>query len=292
MTGLDPHYLHEHSGLEAVVSPPVDGVLAAAWHPRREELVVADRDGQLSLVDPVMGTRVIADDLPEAGAIAISRDGERVAVLGRGAPLVVRPLGAGDAHFSVPLALLSDLWVGFFNGGVAVVGQGLEGRELRVFDMAGRPRANAQVPPGVVVGLDADGRLLMGRVTSTGPEVLHIGRGRLSRRKPTSHRLRFGQAGLLFGVAEGGVTVWPRGAPPLTVRMFGVSAAAVSRDGQLLALGTRDGEVALAGLDSGALDRGRPGRTGGHDQPVRSLSFSCRGRWLASVGDRTWLWSY
>ena len=57
---------------------------------------------------------------------------------------------------------------------------------------------------------------------------------------------RFGDGGLIYGVAEGGVTVWPPGAPPLTVRAFGVSAATVAADAQMLAFGTREGEVALA----------------------------------------------
>ncbi|RME20376.1 MAG: hypothetical protein D6798_20640, partial [Deltaproteobacteria bacterium] len=124
MTGLDPHYLHEQPALDAVVSPPVDGVVAVAWHPRREELHVATRDGELSAFDPVMGTRRYASGLPEAGALALSPDGELAAVLGRAGPLQVRRTGDGAPVFSVDLALVSDLWVGFWAGGVAAAGQG------------------------------------------------------------------------------------------------------------------------------------------------------------------------
>jgi len=293
VTSLDPHYLHEQRGLDAVVSPPVDGVVATAWHPRREELHVATKEGELAAVDPVMGTRCYARGLPEAGALALSADGGMVAALGRAGPLQVRSTGDGTLLFSADLALLSDLWVGFFAGGVAAAGQGLESRELRVFDLKGRARATGVLPPGVAVGVDADRHLLVGRVSDAGVEVLRVGRGRLARRQPTGHRLRFGKGGLLYGIADGGVTVWPpSGRAPLTVRMFGVSAAAVDRSGDWVALGTRDGEVALAPVTGGSLDRGHPGRTGGHDQAVRALAFSERGRWLASVGDRTWLWRY
>ena len=78
MSGMDPHYLHERTGIAAVVSPPVDLVTALGWHPRREELVVATRDGRLVSVDPVLGTRELAGDLPEAGVLAVSPDGEQV----------------------------------------------------------------------------------------------------------------------------------------------------------------------------------------------------------------------
>ena len=292
MSGLDPHYLHERKGLEAVVSPPVDLVSALAWHPRREELVVATRDGRLASVDPVMGTRELARDLPEAGALAISPDGGQVAILGRGSALELRALPTGERLAVVELRFLGDLWVGWWKGGVAAAGQGLDRREVVVMDGEGRRRASGELPPGAIVGVDEEERLVLGRVSSAGPQVVRLGKGRLDRQPPTGHRLRFGPGGRLIGVAEGGGPVWNRGEPPLTVRSFGVSAAALGPDERSLAIGTREGEVALADLGGGPLKRAHPGRTGGHDEAVRVLSFSRRGRWLASVGDRTWLWSW
>lgn len=292
MSGLDPHYLHERTGLEAVVSPPVDLVTALAWHPLREELIAATRDGRLVVIDPVMGTREVADDLPEGGALAVSPDGTQVAVLGRGAGLQIRALPGGDLLAAADPRLLGDLWVGWWRGGVAVAGQGLDKREVLVFDHQAKRRAAGELPQGVVVGLDDDRRLVLGRVTGQGADIIPLGKGRFDRTPPTSHRLRFGPGARLIGVAEGGVTVWTRGSAPVTVRTFGVSAAALTPSAEGLAIGTRDGGVALTKLGAGTLDRAHPGRTGGHEQAVRILSFSRRGRWLASVGDRTWLWSW
>lgn len=292
MDGRDPHYLHERKALEAVVSPPVDGASALAWHPRREELIVATRGGLLWSVDPVMGTRHLAEDLPEAGALAIHPDGQQVAILGRGAALEVRALPSGELLHSLELSLLSNLWVGWWKGGLAVAGQGMERQEVIVLDPRLRRRASGELPPGAVVGVDEQNELIVGRVSSQGPEILPLGKGKLQRLEPTGHRLRFGPGGRLVGVAEGGVTVWTVGEPALTVRSFGVSAAALSPTGSHLALGTREGGVALARMEGGSVDRAHPGKSGGHEQAVRSLQFSHRGRWLASVAERIWLWSW
>ena len=55
----EAHYLHERSGLEAVLRPPVKHPTALKWVPKREELIVATREGEIVTVDPVLGTRVI-----------------------------------------------------------------------------------------------------------------------------------------------------------------------------------------------------------------------------------------
>jgi len=292
LAGLDPHYLHERSGIAAVVSPPVEAVTALAWHPRREELFAATRDGRLISVDPVMGTRELAKDLPEAGAVAVSPQGDLLAVLGRAGPLEIRDLSDGSCRVQVAMNLLGDLWVGWWKGGVVLSGRDLDHRQVVVLDHKGRRRASGVLPPGVVVGVDADAQPVLGKVTRTGPEIRRLGKGGFSRQPPTSHRLRFGPGGRLVGVAEGGVTVWTPGEPPLTVRSFGVSAATLSNDASALAVGTREGGVAVARLGGDSLERAHPGRTDGHDLAVRILAFSHRGRWLASVGERTWLWSW
>ena len=66
--GTDAHYLHERHGLEAVLRPPVSYPTALQWVPKREQLVVCTRDGQLTSVDPILGTRIVAEGIGEAAA--------------------------------------------------------------------------------------------------------------------------------------------------------------------------------------------------------------------------------
>ena len=65
----EAHYLHERSGLEAVLRPPVRNPTALCWIPKREELLAATRDGELISVDPVLGTRVVAESIGETAVI-------------------------------------------------------------------------------------------------------------------------------------------------------------------------------------------------------------------------------
>ena len=133
----------------------------------------------------------------------------------------------------------------------------------------------------------------MGRVTAEGAEVVKLG-VKLASREPTSHRLRFSnQKGLLYGTADGGVTIWPGPKhPPVTVRSFGITSASVSDCGRWVGMGTRDGNVALADISANAPSRGQPIRCGGHDEAVHSVAFSQKGKWMASAGYDCWIWRW
>ena len=288
----DAHYLHERKEIEPVMSPPCDGVRVLDWVPGREELVVGTDDGLLVRVDPIMGSRIVADDLGEPGAMAVSPDGARVAVLVRGVGLDVRDLETGACLFKVMSPLLADLWAGWWAQGLAFAGEGLEGRKVILVDRFGVVRARGVLPDGAVVGVGRSGGLLVGRVSDQGAEVVGLGKP-LSRKEPTRHRLRFSPTGVLFGIAEGGVTVWPgRNISPRTIRVHGVSSAAVSYDGKRIAIGTRAGGVTLSETVTEAPARMHPGQTEGHEKPVSAVSFSERGRWFATGGEKCWLWSY
>jgi hypothetical protein len=79
----EAHYLHEKSGLEAVLRPPVKHPTALMWVPKREELIVATRDGELVTVDPVLGTRVIVDNIGETAVLDIHQDRKRFLIMSR-----------------------------------------------------------------------------------------------------------------------------------------------------------------------------------------------------------------
>ena len=290
----DAHYLHARGGLEAVVSPPVEGATALDWLPQREELVVASNTGQLSLVDPVMGTRTIATGLGEPGAVAVDPEGQAVAVLVRGSGLEIRALSDGAVRGRYKAALFADLWVGWWKGGVAIAGEGLDGRQWCVFDAGGHLLQQGTLPKGACVGVGPKGGLLLGRVSAEGPEVIPLGKGELGPGEPTRHRLRFASGGVLLGVAEGGVTLWRgKSAPSRTVRCYGVTSAQLDPDGQLLAVGTRDGGVAVSLVEADRADKKQIEQKGGHEGAVTSIAFARQGRFLATAGEKKcWLWSF
>lgn len=288
----DAHYLHERRDIEPLVSPPIDEARALDWMPDREELIIGAAGGFLARVDPIMGTRTIAEGLGEPGALAVSPDGKRVAVLVRGVGLDVRDLETGACLYKVMEPLLADLWVGFWQQGLAFSGESLEGRRVVVVDRFGVVRARARLPEGAVVGVSKSGGLLVGRVSDEGVDVVPLGKP-LQRRSPTSHRLRFSANGVLYGIAEGGVTVWAsRRHPSTTVRVHGATCAALSSVGGKLAIGTRNGGITVTEVMADAPQRCHPGQTEGHDKPVQAIAFSHKGRWFATVGEVCWLWGY
>jgi WD40 repeat protein len=289
----DSHYLHDKKGLEAVVSPPIDGVQSLCWLPGTTELLVATRGGHLVQVEPVMGTRTIATGLGEPGALAVSADRSLLAVLVRGRGVELRQVQDGRLVWTWAEPLLTRLSLCFSPEGLLVSGEGLDGRVAVVLDAQGRVALRERLSPSAAVGVTPKGRLVLAQVTHQGPEMVVLGRGQLSDAPTTSHRLHFSRGGLLYGIAEGGVTVWPnRDRNPITIRCFGVSCADLSQDGTRLLMGTRSGGVALAGILADAPHRGQPGQTGGHDQPVSDVAFCDKGRWAASAGARCWLWTW
>src|SRR4029450_1985241 len=96
------HFRHAPRGVDAVVRVPVEGAQALDWIPGKEELVVACKairpkepslsqdgapvvpNGTLALVDPVMGTRMLAQDLSDPGAVAVRPAGDGAGVPGGG----------------------------------------------------------------------------------------------------------------------------------------------------------------------------------------------------------------
>jgi hypothetical protein len=305
------HFLHAPRGVEAVVRVPIEGAQALDWIPGKEELVVACKavrakdaapstdgapagGGTLALVDPVMGTRMLAHDLEDPGALSVNPEGDKVAILERGRGVSVRDLARGRVVWTVPFSLVADLWVGWWKGGVVAAGEDLDGRTVTVLDHDGNLRARGRLPKGAAVGVSKSGKLVLGRVTARGAEVVPLD-APLRNDPPTRHRLRFSSSGVLFGVAEGGVAVWnPAGATitATTVRCYGVSSATLDATGAWLAIGTRDGGVAVTGIGAGLVDRNHPDPQGGHNAPVLDIAFAKRGRWLATAGLRCWIWSW
>lgn len=283
----DPHYLHAARTLEPLISPPADSPRALCWL-NADVLLVASRDGLVHEVEPSFGTRRLFQAAPDVAQLA-TRD-RRVAVLARDGRLQVWSLD-GTLAWETPTGLIAGLQLTWWRGGVAVAGDDGIARRVIVFDAAGGRRTRARVPARTALGADADGNLLLARSIESGLVIRGFGQP-LPAGPGTVHTLRFASDCAVIGIASGGVTVWhgPREAP-VSVRLSEVANAALSPDGNLVAMGTRVGGVALGGAKPGD-QRVNPSRVEGHDAPVLALAFSPRRRWLASAAGRCWVWSY
>ena len=80
-------------------------------------------------------------------------------------------------------------------------------------------------------------------------------------------------------------------ADAVTVKLYDVANAALTPDGETLALATRGGGVSVTVARPG-VPRVNPEGVGGHDAPVTGLAFSQKERWLASLAEKVWIWSY
>lgn len=288
--GVDPHFLHKTRVLDPLVSPPVDQPRALAWLPKGDALLVASMDGTVAHVEPSFGTRSLLFARPDPAALAI--DGDELAILGRDGVLQVWSLAGPTLRWEQPTGLVAHLHVVWFRGGVAVGGDDLTERRAYLFDRKGKRIARARLPARTVLGADAEGNLLTARTTTVGLAVVPFGKP-LPLDEPTRHALHLATSGAVIGIATGGLTMWTDPAqPPVSVKLYDVSAGALAPDGEHVALGTRTGSVALAWAVPGKVLRSRPAQVEGHETPVVSLAFAPRGRWLASVADRCRVWCW
>lgn len=294
----DPHFLHPTKPLEALLSPPVADPRAMAWS--GEELLVADREGTVHLVEPSFGARRLFRAAANPTRLAISpmtADGRCVAILDQSGRLHVYELD-GRLVWQYNTGLIAGVQLTFGAGGLIIAGDAEDARRVVVFAMDGRVLGRARVPARTVA-LSQAGLPRLVRSLPTGLRVLPWGEP-LGSEDATAHHL-FVASGFVFGVASGGVTLWRRpevGRSPLhnegdavTVKLYDVANAAISADGETLALATRQGSVSVT-LARPGVARVNPGKVGGHDAPVTGLAFSQRGRWLASLAERVWIWSY
>ncbi len=285
----EAHYLHERSGLEPVLRPPVKAPTALAWMPGREELLVTTRDGMLISVDPVLGTRTIAENLGEPAVLSIHDDRSKILVMTReGRWKVLTPRGEvlqeGKHEF------LGGLEGFFADPYVLMFGDEEKGRALHLVQ-DGVVKHRVPLPPRVIAALDESRKGLLCRSTEQGLQVVQFGKEKLPKDEPTLHRLR--PAGrFILGFTQTGIAVWTQeGGMPRSMRLPDLTAGDISRDGVWLALGTRNGAVALARIDR--LDkRIHPDLVRAFNGPVTCVAFSSKGRWLATGAEGLRIWSW
>jgi len=289
----EAHYLHERSGLEAVLRPPVKHPTALCWVPRKEELVAATRDGQLVSVDPVLGTRVIVEGIGETAVLDIHKDRKRWVAMSRQGRYRVGTV-RGEILFEGRHDYLGGMNGFFADKHLVMVGDSADGRRLLILDAeTGAKKGNAKLPPRVIPTLNDKGRPLLCKSTPAGLEVIPLGgKHRFSRgMESTAHRLKPSGPHIL-GFTSTGICVWGQeGGVPRSMRLPDLTAGDLSKDGQYLGLGTRNGAVALARMDQIA-KRVRPDLVRAFNGPVTSVAFSSRGRWLATGAEGLRIWSW
>lgn len=290
----EAHFLHEKAPLEPVLCPPLERPRGITWIGRQTKLMVATADGQLHEIDPIFGTRKLKGLVADPAVLSSSVSGKRIVAVERARGVVLLKPN-GERRSFVKLPLLSDISVAWFTraggkAGVAVVGETLDGRRGLVLDADFASHKVVKLPPQTVLGPGQGGRLVAARCNTDGLTVAPFGKS-LKRGEATHHRLRFA-SGVLMGIADGGVTVWRSRSRVTTVRGFETTAAALSPDRSVIAMGTREGDVGFCALDEGTVKRAKPPKVGGHESAVREMVFSRKGRWLASAGEELWLWKY
>ena len=289
----EAHYLHERSGLEAVLRPPVKYPTALRWVPGREELVAATREGQLIHVDPVLGTRQIADNIGETAVLDVHSDRQRYLAVSRAGAWRIGTLRGGVLHEG------EHAFVGAMDGFLAgrhavLVGDEHGARFMQILTLEdGQPGSRIRLPTRVAATLSPTGRPLLCRSTAAGLKVIPLGHGHAFPRdlESTAHRLR-PTGEFVLGFTGTGICVWGQeGGVPRSMRLPDLTAGDISRDGRYLGLGTRNGAVALARMDR-MEKRVRPDLVRAFSAPVTSVAFSERGRWLATGAEGLRIWSW
>ncbi len=287
----EAHYLHERSGLEAVLRPPVRHPTALRWIPKREELLCATRDGELVSVDPVLGTRVIAEGIGETAVLDIHEDREHYLTMSRSGRWRVGTV-KGAVVCDGRHDFMGNMQGFFASSYVVMVGDTGEGRQLLIFTRDGVRKGRVNVPDRVIATLSPQGKLLLCRSTPAGLSVIPFPKGRFPKDlESTVHRLRTSGEWIL-GFTVTGIVMWGQeGGQPQSMRLPDLTAGDIRAEGTYLGLGTRNGAVALARMDR--IDRRvRPDLVRAFNGPVTSVAFSTRGRWLATGAEGLRIWSW
>lgn len=290
---VDPsnaHFLHAQKPLQAMLSPPVQDPRAMAWS--GAELLVADREGRVHLVEPSFGARRLFVAAPDPVKLVISPLGgreRRVAIVDQAGRLRVYEMD-GRLLWERPTGLLAGLQLLFTYPGLVVVGDAPDARRVWAFGPDGAVHARARLPSRTVAVAQQGTLPRLVRSLPTGLRARPWGE-KLGDEAATEHHLLV-LGPFVFGVASGGVTLWrtPE-ADAVTVKLYDVANAALTPDGETLALATRGGGVSVTVARPG-VPRVNPEGVGGHDAPVTGLAFSQKERWLASLAEKVWIWSY
>jgi len=282
------HYLHERTGLEPVVRPPVPEPTCLAWRPRSEQCLAGNRLGEIFEIDPIMGTTRRAHGLGWLTSIAVHPDNRRFVALSADGSFAIGEIGdadllRGEHGFS---RRMSAFWLGEY---AILVGDAASGRSVLIVHN-GKVVRRIPVPHRAVARVGPDGKLQLVRSTPQGlVQQTLTAKPVPVDAESTAHVLRVLPHGVI-GYTVLGLVVWGE-RHTVSLRLADLGVAALSPDGERVAMGTRSGAVALASLETPE-SRARPDIVAAFEGPVKAVEFSERGRWLATAGDALVVWTW
>jgi len=290
----EAHYLHERSGLEAVLRPPMPSRPSTLrWVPGREELIVGTAGGELVLVDPVLGTRTVREGFGEIGTLDVHSDRARYFVASRDGRFFAGSLKGGDL-FEGRHSFAGGMDVVIAEKHALLTGDEPDARFLLIISLEdGSVTGRVRLPARVCQSLTPEGKPLLCRSTDAGLVVIPLARGSAFPREleSTAHRLRPAHE-FILGFTPTGICMWGQeGGVPKSMRLPDLTAGDISKNGRYLGLGTRTGAVALAHVDK-LEKRIRPDLVRAFNSPVTSVAFSDRGKWLATGAEGLRIWSW
>ncbi len=259
--------------MEAVLRPPVGAPAALRWVPGKDQLLVANQDGELFLCDP-SGTHRLGPGLAEPRALDVHRDG-RVLTISRTRWRIASPYAELEGTHDLRAHTFGLLTL----DGAILVGNDLQDRR-RVWLVSPRGAIGLPLPPRATV---VRGPAVC-ESTPRGLVVTPIGSEPAPER--TSHRL-FTMGDVVMGLTTEGLTLWEPSGTPWSVKQAGVTAADTFSWGRLVAFGTDRGVVGVVRPRSPSQ---RPDRVRAHRDPVRDVALSTDGRWLATAAEQLRVW--
>lgn len=283
----DAHFLHQKRGLQAVLRPSVRQPTHIVWSAAEREFIVACSSGAVERVHPALGTRPLTAEGRRVSGLATSEHGTAV-VRADGTWRVLDPDGvvvhSGEHHY---LGSVRSMFIG---KRLLLLGVRHGVWTMSVI-VSGKLTLRVQLPPRSHPVAMGDSIGLM-QVTPDGIEVIPLRAGsRFKGAIQTPHQIRMHGASIV-GLLSDSVSVWRReGGGVRSLRVPGLTAAALSDDGEWLAVGRRDGSACVVPRDA-LLGKGRPQWVRAYGEAVRCLCFGGSGAWLATGGPSLVVWTW
>jgi hypothetical protein len=284
------HYLHDRSGLESILRPPVEEPTCLVWRPRSEQLLVGSRRGLLCEVDPIMGTSTVAEGLGWVAALAVHDDNQRYLAMNADGGYTLSAF-SGEVIASGQHGFNRRMSVFFHRDYAVMTGDAPDGRFVIILSGA-KVAARIRVPHRAIPMIGPDDKLKLVRSTAAGPVISPLTRDpKVVDDESTAHHLR-AYPGRILGYTVIGLVVWPAGeGAAVSMRLADLGVASLSPDLTRVAMGTRSGVVGMARVDSPE-ERARPEMVRAFDGAVKALEFAPKGRWLATAGDQLVVWTW